>query len=144
MKNPLGCSLLQKALQFFIISLDGNIQMRYTPPDLRKNDSFQLVAAADAMDDPEEVVATLKILPKIYIFSRKRQFAERLYCSVKVAQWFRVLAAIAILSAKIDDQWGFSPVTRFLLSPIEPSRQRSALFAPINQLEAIRGNRRKW
>ncbi|XP_067950394.1 NACHT and WD repeat domain-containing protein 2-like [Watersipora subatra] len=48
---------------------DGNIQMRYTPPDLLKDDSFHLLAAKDPMDDPKEIVATTRIVPKIYIFS---------------------------------------------------------------------------
>jgi len=48
---------------------DGNIQMRYMPPDLRKDDSFHLVAAFEPFKDPKDIAATLKIIPKIYIFS---------------------------------------------------------------------------
>ena len=50
---------------------DGNIQMRYIPPDLRRDDDFHLVAAANPFDDPEEIVACTRKVPKIYIFSCK-------------------------------------------------------------------------
>lgn len=53
--------------------------MRYTPPDLRKDDSFHLVAAAEPKDNPNEVVASLKIVPKIYIFS----------CKFVMSEWLR-------------------------------------------------------
>ena len=51
-----------------------------------------------------------------------------------VAQWFSVLAAMAMLSARIYDQWSFSIVTRFLHIAIEPPTLSSVPYASINYL----------
>jgi len=58
-----------KLVTVLFCNSDGNIQMRYMPPDLRKDDSFYLVAAFEPFEDPKDIAATLKIIPKIYIFS---------------------------------------------------------------------------
>lgn len=50
---------------------DWNIVMRYTPDNMLKEDGFNLVTTYKPMDDPKEIVVTLKIQPKIFIFSCK-------------------------------------------------------------------------
>lgn len=51
-------------------AVDGNIALRYLPDDLLREDRFNLVAAYDPMNNPTDVVTTLLIQPRIFIFNR--------------------------------------------------------------------------